>query len=146
MQAALNLAKATGLPVYTLISGMGNRRYLKYRHTIRFPKGGAGPDMFLSLAANAAYVVTDSFHGTLFSLIFHRPFCSVAGKNKDGRLGDDYRIRNILNLVGLQSQFVLQDEVVQQMNKAIDWEKVDRLRMNEAEKSRTFLSEALSGL
>ena len=34
----------------------------------------AGPAEFLGLFQNAAYVVTNSFHGTVFSVQFHRPF------------------------------------------------------------------------
>ena len=35
----------------------------------------AVPAEFISLIANAGMVITDSFHATIFSLIFHRPFC-----------------------------------------------------------------------
>ncbi len=34
----------------------------------------AGPAEFLGLFQNAAHVVTNSFHGTVFSVQFHRPF------------------------------------------------------------------------
>ena len=33
-----------------------------------------GPWSFLSMIDNATYVLTDSFHATVFSLLFHRPF------------------------------------------------------------------------
>ena len=33
-----------------------------------------GPEKFLELIRKAAVVCTDSFHATVFSLIFHRPF------------------------------------------------------------------------
>jgi len=43
------------------------------------------PDEWLDLFANASYVLTDSFHGTVFSIIFRRQFMTVinhaGGKN-----------------------------------------------------------------
>lgn len=54
---------------------------------IPFPIGGflrakinltAGPAEWLSLVANAKIVFTDSFHGSVFSIIFNRPFRVLA--------------------------------------------------------------------
>ena len=57
-------------------------------------------DEFVSLIANADYVVTDSFHGTAFSINLHRDFFSFSpGKYTD-------RIYSILSLVGLEGRLV----------------------------------------
>ncbi|MFR9067006.1 MAG: polysaccharide pyruvyl transferase family protein [Faecalibacterium prausnitzii] len=39
-----------------------------------------GPGEFVNLIANASYICTDSFHGTLFSLIFHKQFSCLDTK------------------------------------------------------------------
>lgn len=58
-----------------------------------------GPDDFLSLIKYADYVVTSSFHGTVFSLIFQRQFvCPIL----DGNL----RIEDLLHTAGLSNRFV----------------------------------------
>ena len=62
------LAAETGLPVVQLC-GIRRRVHPKARQIL-----DAGPAEFLSLFRNAAYVVTNSFHGTVFSVQFHRPF------------------------------------------------------------------------
>lgn len=56
---------------------------------------------------NAAYVVTDSFHATVFSIMFERPFssCALAGYNG--------RIYNILNKIGLDERILLKADVSQ---------------------------------
>ena len=36
-----------------------------------------GPSEFLSYIKNAAYVITDSFHGTVFSVLFNKQFCRL---------------------------------------------------------------------
>ena len=41
----------------------------------------AGPEEFLDLIANANYVVTSSYHGIIFSLVFEREFYFALNKN-----------------------------------------------------------------
>lgn len=59
------------------------------------------PEEFLGLFKNASFVVCSSFHGTVFSLIFNRPFVSI-------RMGDgkDNRVDSLLCLLGLENHFV----------------------------------------
>lgn len=54
---------------------------------------------FLSLFANATFIITTSFHGTAFSLIFNRQFISLV--NDD--FHKDSRIVDLLELVGASS-------------------------------------------
>ena len=42
---------------------------------------GAGPSEFVQLISKSSYVVTNSFHGTVFSTIFNKPFTSFISKN-----------------------------------------------------------------
>lgn len=44
------------------------------------------PDTFLALVKHAACVVTNSFHGTVFSVIYRRPFITVAHTTRGGRM------------------------------------------------------------
>lgn len=57
-------------------------------------------DEFVSLIVNADYIVTDSFHGTAFSINLHKEFFSFS----PGRYVD--RIHSILLLVGLERRLV----------------------------------------
>ncbi|KOA54212.1 polysaccharide pyruvyl transferase family protein [Bifidobacterium animalis] len=58
----------------------------------------AGPAQFLSLIKNAKAVVTDSYHGTLFSVNFHVPFWTIEPN------ADDSRKTQILHRTGLQDR------------------------------------------
>lgn len=59
-----------------------------------------GPLEFLGLIANAEYVITNSFHGTAFSLIFQKGFyCFDAGDRT-------IRIRSLLEDIGLENRLV----------------------------------------
>lgn len=58
----------------------------------------AGPEEFLWLIRNAAFVVTSSFHGTVFSVLFEKDFVSVLPKVRGSRL------KNILETIGLSAR------------------------------------------
>lgn len=58
------------------------------------------PIEFLTELANAEYVYTDSFHGTVFSLIFERDFTTVISNTEVG----DNRKSDVLNMVGLNQR------------------------------------------
>lgn len=61
----------------------------------------AGPDKFISLIFNAAFVVTNSFHATAFSIIFRRQFCSYNYHSK----GNSCRMFSILSEMGMLDRF-----------------------------------------
>ncbi|MDO5131366.1 MAG: polysaccharide pyruvyl transferase family protein [Eubacteriales bacterium] len=57
-----------------------------------------GPDRFLSLVKNAQFVVTNSFHGTAFSIIYEKPFIAIAHSTRGGRT------RDLLEAAGLEDR------------------------------------------
>lgn len=59
-----------------------------------------GPLDFISLIKNAKLVVTDSFHATVFSIIFNTPFV-VFLRNRPGK---DERIQELLQLFHLENR------------------------------------------
>ena len=62
-----------------------------------------GPAAYLALIRGAAAVVTTSFHGTVFSTIYRRPFWTV--KN-GGMYHDDDRVLTLLEALGLEDRLV----------------------------------------
>jgi len=59
-----------------------------------------GPEQWLDMLHNAAFVYTDSFHGTLLSLKYHRPFLAYYAERARGTrfadLGNRYKIRKFI--------------------------------------------------
>ena len=96
-----------------------------------------GPKDFISLIDNASLVLTSSFHGTAFSLIFNKKFYAL-----DVML--DNRISCILNRTGLQGRSI---ESAEQLNKInlddIDFTNANKFLLQEKEKSKNYLSLAL---
>lgn len=48
----------------------------------------AGPSELLGLIRNAAYVVTNSFHGTTLSIVFRKDFSTILSKKRNSRIVD----------------------------------------------------------
>lgn len=61
----------------------------------------ASPEEFLGWIKNARFIVTTSFHGTAFSLIYNKPFVSI----KQG-MPSDLRIESILSQLQLSNRFI----------------------------------------
>lgn len=54
---------------------------------------------WLRLIDNSGYVVTDSFHGTVFSILFNRPFCVLQNSERGNS-----RFNSLLEFTGLTAR------------------------------------------
>ena len=100
LENALLIAGKLGAKVVMLTSSTT----LHLSRDIYVPKE-VGPQEFLHLFKNASFIITDSFHGTVFSLIFRRQFIYIGDKyNKQIS-----RSRSLLYSLGLISRF--QDDI-----------------------------------
>lgn len=99
----------------------------------------AGPLEFLSLVKNAKLVLASSFHGTVFSILFHMPFYSIRG-------GTDARISNLLSVTGLDDRTITIDNVSEKVKNAfsVNFEKADENLAQLRKESIEFLKNALS--
>ncbi len=93
-----------------------------------------GPKQFLWLMANAQSVVTSSFHGTAFSIIFRKEFYSIINPSAPSR------IKNLLNKLGLSAINENDLEFTRFINN--DWSQVERVLNFERERSRCYIQEA----
>ena len=96
----------------------------------------AGPEEFVSLIRGAECIVTNSFHGLAFSLIFNKPFYSLMSHQQI-----DDRQRSILQKLGLEERFV--DNKIRPVFSPVDYSSVNQKLREEAEKSAMFLQQAL---
>ena len=89
-----------------------------------------GPDEFLKCIYNAEFVVTNSFHGTVFSILFKKQFYSV--------YDIDARKTNLLDKMGLSKRHIKTFEDID-LNDTVNFDKVDLDKYSE--ESRKFLEE-----
>ena len=127
------LAEETGyLVVY---SGRRDREH--YYHCRKKSYYEFGPAEFVSMIANAEYVVTASFHGTAFSIIFNKKLYAVLNKYSD-------RLRTLLDKLKLNDCIVENlDDFKRKRNRKIDWEVVNNILKNERDKSINWLYKSI---
>lgn len=91
---------------------------------------GVGPLEFLALFASAAVICTDSFHGTIFSINFEKPFFSFCRRNPDGAASRISRLRDVLEELGLLDRLIMPGTAKIPDKIEIDYESV-RIKLNE---------------
>lgn len=97
---------------------------------------GIGPEEFISLIAHADAVLTNSFHATVFSVLFHRPFRVFATDKSASRM------RDLLGKLGMPGRCVASVDATPVDDE--DWDAVDR-KLEELRKgSWDYLRRALS--
>lgn len=88
---------------------------------------------------DAEFIVTDSFHACVFSILFNKPF--VAYANKDRGIG---RFHSLLKLFGLEKQLIYSfDEYSDNIANNIDWDNVNTILRQQKEYSKNFLIKSL---
>lgn len=98
----------------------------------------ASPVEFLNYMYHASAVMTDGYHGTVFSTIFNKPMYSVI----NNRQSTDSRIRDYLTLIGLESRIFYGDAPVIPKEE-IDYTEVDPKIRSAADASKAFLQSAI---
>lgn len=92
---------------------------------------------FITYFKNAEYVVTDSFHGTVFSILFNKKMICILPQ-KTGT-----RIESVLNLFQIEGRIIKDYNDFSVLNKDIDYQKVNIILNQERLKSINYLKEAL---
>ena len=94
------------------------------------------PFEVLAYFKGASYIITDTFHGSVFSIKFNKEFCTIV------------RDMNSNKLVSLLKQFGLENRIVTDMNKMqkiletpIDYAGVNKIIMEETKRSITYLTQ-----
>lgn len=124
---ALKLGREKNIPVYYLndkhlpISG------IKYINPV-------SADKFVSLIKNAEYVVTNSFHGSAFSVLYHKKLIMEL----DTATKRNTRSEELLEQLGITCREIT-DSTSPDPDAFIDWERVDRVIEEQRKISREYL-------
>lgn len=96
-----------------------------------------GPMEFLGYIQNAYCVVTNSFHGTVFSILMEKQFLVFAHPRKNER------IASLLKKLNLESRMVYEGQKVgaEEMERKIDWQKAKECLKQERAVSAAFINE-----
>lgn len=88
---------------------------------------------------DAEFIITDSFHACVFSIIFNKPFIVYGNKERGFA-----RFESLLNMFGLEDRLVSSlNETKTVLKKQIDWDRVNNIHKRLKEESLFFLKKNL---
>ena len=99
------------------------------------------PAAWLRGFQDAKFVVTDSFHGTVFSILHNIPFVAIGNVSRGLS-----RFKSLLKMFGLEDRLITDINSVDIDNfaeKEIDWARVNEVLEKEREKAVGFLKKVL---
>lgn len=126
-----DVSKKTGLKALRIAYGVHERR--KGEETVVCPS----VERFLSLFLEAEIVITDSFHGTAYSVNLGKRFVAVAPGRFSGR------IANLLGMTGLESHLLSDFRDIGIADEIFDSSTVQERLDKERAKADAFLRDAL---
>ena len=133
---ARQLAEKLCIPVIVV----GEKPY-KRNHGVFTYDHDCGPTEFVDYIRNAEFVVTNSFHGTAFSVIFRKDFYTVMKREPYGR---NIRMENLLCLLNLSERGVYTDTAIESAAlSATDYSKTENILCEYIDNSKRFLKETL---
>lgn len=95
------------------------------------------PRQFLRYIANADYVVTNSFHATVFSLVFRKQFIIIDSGETNTR------ITSLLHLIKQENRQIMNYKDFSQLDAVIDYDSVDKYLDIERNNSLQLLEDVL---
>lgn len=121
------LSKKTGLPIIT-IGGTIVSKFKSDRFT-----GPIGPDEWLYVLDHADYIVTDSFHGAAFSIIFNKQlFVSLASATNS-------RLKTLMKTFDLENNIIQNNYSINE----IDYRDVEKIMNVKRNNSLDFLRNSI---
>lgn len=101
----------------------------------------AGPAEFLSLIYNATFMITNSFHGTAFSINFNIPFYSIISSQKS----NNSRLESLLNITKLNSRLLKDNVQIESVDisKSIDYTIANNILESYRKQSIEYLTNSI---
>lgn len=93
------------------------------------------PSDFINTIANAKFVITTSFHGTVFSLICRVPFYSIETYARDTRIKD--------LLYSCEAENRMINKIPEKINDQLDWNRISERLNILIDRSKNYLNKSL---
>ena len=130
-EVAQNIAQRLDLRIVSISSCIPKPRCVMKQFSSLSPSG------FLALFEQSSFVVTNSFHGTCFSLIFEKDFISVNKTN------NPVRIQDLLSDFGLLSRLYKAPEDLKKLELPINYALANKKKAAIRQKAITYLQKSL---
>lgn len=102
-----------------------------------------GPAEFIDLIKNSELVCTDSFHGTVFSILFEKKFITFDRSIQEGFGKMSSRLDTLLKLFDMERYRITKVDDIKSFNFEYNFENINNILMKERKKSEMFIKKAL---
>ena len=106
-------------------------------------RADAGLDDLLDLIRNAEFVITDSFHTTIFSIIFRKQFFVFQRFKDDNFTSQNMRIYSLLEMANLQDRLISYQSSIIDVVPAINYSDLIQKLNKKKKKSKGFLNKSI---
>lgn len=136
MQGLDNIGAQLNSEPFYIMPKVFDKAYTKSYDEYVFP----AVEDWIKALQESDFIITDSFHGCVFSIIFNKPFIAIANTVR-GRT----RFESLFKLFGLDDRLFdsVADIDPEVLNKPLDWKKINEIRENEKKKGFQFLMNSL---
>ena len=136
IQTAIAFSRKYQKPIVR-ISGSAHR----FRENFIKEVNSIHPEEFLGYIYNAELVVTNSFHGSAFSIIFHKEFYVVPLEG--GMASLNTRMLNLLELCNMNDRIC---NALKAERKSVNWEVCDTALMQKKQEAKAYLKELMEAI
>lgn len=85
------------------------------------------PFEVLAYFKNAEYIITDTFHGSIFSIINNKPFVTLVRKSKNNSYGNEEKLTDLLNRLSLSNRMAYSlEDIEKELEEKIDYTLTNR--------------------
>lgn len=135
-QVVSDIEKKTKYHRFYVNNSKSEKKHVDYLERIAPPV-----EDWLAGFSTAKYVITDSFHACVFSILFHIPFCVVANESRGIA-----RFRSLLMMFGLEERMIYESEEKKYTlpDMYVNWKLVDEKLNDWRDKSLKFIVESLN--
>ncbi len=142
---ALAIQKTLKCPIVCFEEAYEAATLKRYGHDAIFARN-VGPCEFVQYVKHASCVVTDSYHGTTFSIVYERPFFTMMRDAESQDRSMNSRITTLFASLGLQSRLFdpRSESLITMKALEIDYDAVNRALQERRENSIRYLQTALS--
>lgn len=97
------------------------------------------PEQWLQNYFDANYIITNTFHGTVFSIIFHKQFGTILQSGESSPQNE--RLISLLSMLGLEDRIITTDRSLDKtILNPIDWDRIEKILARYREKTNIFFN------
>ena len=140
--------KFLNCPILFFCESEYERMRMKATSRSVIPIFDAGPCEFLRLISRSSCVVTDSFHASLFSILFHKPIFCAMRDSFDPYRSMNSRVTTLFSTLELESRLYssAEEQTIGERDLEIDFDRVDKILAQKRDFSLGKLRDALASV